>query len=114
MASKNDKSIITSLNQMAAAYGMEDNALFKSLIETYCTQIRVIQIMRDELEEADLAVSKEYVKGRENLYAHPLIKELPKHSDSATRTAGMIVDVIKKLGEKKDDTDEFEDFVDGK
>ena len=40
-----------------------------------------------------------------------LIKELPKHADSATRTADGIVKLIKELGTKGGDDDGFEAFV---
>ena len=38
------------------------------------------------------------MKGEKNDYAAPLVKELPKHSDAANRTAGIILDIIVKLG----------------
>ena len=48
------------------------------------------------------------MKGENNDYAAPLVKELPKHSDAANRTAGTILDIIVKLGRKtEDDEDQF-------
>lgn len=99
------------LRMLARAYGLEENPLLISQIEMYAVQQRVISMIREELNNSDAAVSKEYVKGRENLYAHPLIKELPKHADSATRTADGIVKLIKELGTKGGDDDGFEAFV---
>ena len=42
------------------------------------------------------------VKGRENVYANPIIKELPKHADSASRTLTTMLEIIKKLGYKQE------------
>ena len=102
---------VEELRALAKTYGLEENPLLISQIEMYAVQQRVISMIREELNSSDAAVSKEYVKGRENLYAHPLIKELPKHADSATRTADGIVKLIKELGTKGGDDDGFEAFV---
>ena len=51
--------------------------------------------------EESMTVSKEYVKNRLNVYANPLVKELPKHSDSANKTLAMMLDIIEKLGTKE-------------
>lgn len=87
---------------MAEAYGVAENALFLTALNQYCTQQKVIeQINNILLQEDSLLTKKEYVKNRENVYAHPLIRELPKHSDAANRTASVILDIIKTLGHKK-------------
>ena len=57
-------------------------------------------------------MTKEYVKGRENVYSHPLVKELPKHSDSANRTAATILDIIKTFGKEPVQKGKLEEFMD--
>lgn len=90
------------LLKMAKEYGVDDNALFKAQLQQYVTQQKVIEKINEVLlEEDSLMTKKEYVKNRENVYAHPLIRELPKHSDAANRTASVILDIIKTLGHKK-------------
>ena len=87
---------------MAEAYGVADNAMFLTALNQYCTQQKIIdEINRILLDEESLLSTKEYVKNRENIYAHPLVKELPKHSDAANRTANIILDIIKTFGHKK-------------
>lgn len=109
--SKVNKSI-RALRAMATEYGVEENALWMATMEQYVVQVRMIDMIRRELDKSDdLAVSKEYVKGRENIYAHPLVKELPKHSDAANRTCETLLDIIKVLGKKKEVTDGFDDFL---
>lgn len=91
--------------EMAKSYGVENNAMFLTALNQYCTQQKVIEtINKVLLEEDSLITTKEYVKNRENVYAHPLIRELPKHSDAANRTASVILDIIKTLGHKKSTT----------
>ena len=86
------------LLKMAKSYGVENNALFLAAAKQYDLQQRVIDLLREGIEEGDLTTQKTYLKGQANDYAAPLVKELPKHSDAANRTAGTILDIIVKLG----------------
>lgn len=97
---KNEKTTTYSkLMRLAQEYQVESNALFVAAARQYEIQSQVIDMIRDQLNSDGSAVStKEYVKGRENVYANPLIKELPKHSDSANRTLQTMLDIINKLG----------------
>lgn len=87
------------LLRMAKSYGVDKNALFVQAAEQYDTQMRVIQSIKDALDVGEtLTTSKEYIKGRENIYANPLVKELPKHADAANRTLQTMLTIIKELG----------------
>ncbi len=101
------------LLKMAKEYGVADNALFTTALQQYVTQQKVIaQINEILLEEDSLITKKEYVKNRANVYAHPLIRELPKHSDAANRTASVILDIIKTLGHKKTTGGKLQQLID--
>lgn len=96
------------LLEMAKSYGVENNALFLAAAKQYDLQQRVIDLLREGIEEGDLTTQKTYISGQANDYAAPLVKELPKHSDAANRTAGTILDIIVKLGQKTEaDEDQF-------
>lgn len=87
------------LMKLAKSYGVEKNALFIQAAEQYSVQAMVIKQIKAALEEEDdLLTSKEYVKGRENVYTHPLVRELPKHADSANKTLATMLEIITKLG----------------
>ena len=94
------------LLKMAKSYGVDKNALFLAAAEQYDLQQRVIRLMKEGIEEGDLTTQKTYLKGEKNDYAAPLMKELPKHSDAANRTAGIILDIIVKLGRPAEDDGE--------
>ena len=94
------------LLKMAKSYGVDQNALFLAAAKQYDLQQRVIAMLQDEIEEGDLTTQKTYLKGEKNDYAAPLVKELPKHSDAANRTAQTILDIIVKLGRKAVDEDD--------
>ena len=55
---------VEELRALAKTYGLEENPLLISQIEMYAVQQRVISMIREELNNSDAAVSKEYVKGR--------------------------------------------------
>ena len=86
------------LLKMAKSYGIDRNALFLAAAKQYDLQQKVIEMLKEGIEDGDLTTQKTYLKGEKNDYAAPLVKELPKHSDAANRTAGIILDIIVKLG----------------
>ena len=96
------------LLKMAKSYGVDQNALFLASAKQYALQQQVIDLLREGIEEGDLTTQKTYLKGQANDYAAPLVKELPKHSDAANRTAGTILDIIVKLGKPPADDDDME------
>ena len=90
------------LDAMAARYGVADNPLFIEALERYKKQTRLIGKMIREVNKAeDLIVSKEYVKGRENIVLHPLAKELPNHINAANKSLDTLVNLIKTLGHEQ-------------
>ena len=96
------------LLKMAKRYGVDQNALFLAAAKQYDLQQRVINLINEGIDGKDLTTQKAYISGEKNDYAAPLVKELPKHSDAANRTAQVILDIIVKLGQKpSEDEDEF-------
>ena len=90
--------------KMAKDYGIDKNALFLAAAEQYAVQQKVIDMIKAEIETAEsMTTEKTYLKGQKNEYAAPLVRELPKHADSATRTLISMVDIIHKLGKKPDE-----------
>ena len=101
------------LLQMAEEYGVEDNALFLSAANNYQIQKKLIDRISDAIDNSETVVSKEYVRYRENITAHPLVKELPKHVDSANKSLSTMLDIITKLGERRSVGDKLSQFDDG-
>lgn len=105
------KSTFDELLKMAEEYGVSDNALFISAAKQYGVQMKIIDSIEKILSDGDLMVSKEYVRNRENVYSHPLVKELPKHSDSANRTLSTMLDIITKLGKKAEPKSKIDEMM---
>ena len=96
------------LLRLAKSYGVDNNALFLAAAKQYDLQQKVIEMLKEGIEDGELTTSKTYISGQANDYAAPLVKELPKHSDAANRTAGIILDIIVKLGQKPVEEDAFD------
>ena len=95
------KTTYDELMELAKRYGVDKNALFLAAAKQYDLQQRVIGLIKQSIEEGDLTTQKTYIAGQANDYAAPLVKELPKHSDAANRTAQTMLDIITKLGREE-------------
>lgn len=103
MSKKGATTTYDGLMELAKEYHVENNAMFIAAAQQYQTQTQVINMIRDQLNDDGSAVStKEYVKGRENVYANPLVKELPRHTDSANKTLLAMLEIINKLGKRQE------------
>lgn len=97
--------------KMATEYGVADNPLFVQTLKNYETIQKAIEITNTILGADEMTISKEYVKGRENLYMHPAIKELPKQIEAANKTLDKMLDIIDRLGHKNTTGDELLDYI---
>ena len=89
---------------MAARYGVDKNALFVSAARRYDDQVKLIEKLRKQLEDDGLMVEHVNVKGDSNSDIHPLVAQLPKHSDTANKTLSVMLDIVTKLGKKDDES----------
>ena len=100
------------LMELARRYGVETNALFVASAKQYATQQKVIEKIREVLDAEDsLLATKEYVKGTPNVYANPLVRELPKHADSANKTLNTMLDIVIKLGRPQEVTSKLDELI---
>ena len=102
---------VSKVKAMAAEYGVAENPLFVQTLKNYETVQKAIELTNTVIEADDMTISKEYVKGRENLYMHPAIKELPKQIDAANKTVDKMMDIIDRLGKKNTTGDDLLDYI---
>jgi len=97
---------------LAEEYGVSDNYLFVTTYEQYRTQIEILEKLKKAINEDDILVEKEYVKGRKNLYTNPAVSEYNKTADSCHKTASTLMKIIKTLGvENANDSDPLMDML---
>lgn len=93
------KQTFDELLELAKEYGVENNALFLAAAKQYDLQMKVIEMLRESIEGNESMTCEKVYRGKEkNLYADPLVKELPRHTDSANKTLLTMLDIINKLG----------------
>lgn len=89
--------------KIAEASGVQTNFFFITTFKRYQVQINILNELEKKIKEDGALVTKEYVKGRGNLYANPAISEYNRTTDSANKTVSTLIKIIK--GFKGEDTD---------
>lgn len=102
---------VKKLMELGRKYKVDHEEDFIVAVKTFVEEAKLIDRMRKQLNEDGMTVTKEYVKGRENISAHPLIAEIPKHVDCANRLLQSMNAIIESRGQRleqeKDELDEF-------
>ena len=93
--------------RIAEEAGVQTNYFFLTTFRRYQTQISVLNKLEEIIAETDTLVTKEYVKGRENLYTNPAITEYNRTTDSANKTVSTLIRIIN--GFKQEDEEREED-----
>ena len=85
-AKKNNlNAVAKQLIEMAERGGVEQNFFFVTTFSRYKTQLNTLTRLQKEIDESDVLIEKEYVRGRPNIVANPAIGEYNKTS-TAHRT----------------------------
>lgn len=92
--------------RIAETYSVDKNFLFLTTFRRYQFQIGALEQLEDALNEDKLLVTKEYVKGRKNLYAHPALAEYAKMSTAADRTVATLIKIVNSFTEGEEDDGE--------
>ena len=101
--------------KIAEQYGVEKNFLFITTFKRYTVQLKVLQDLEKAISDNGATVTKEYVKGRKNLYTNPAIKEYNNAVNSANKTVSTLMSIIKTNSDKynPESNGEENDWLDG-
>lgn len=94
--------------RIAEEHGVEQNFFFITTFKRYQVQISILNELEKKINDDGALVTKEYVKGRANVYTHPAIGEYNKTSTSANQTVATLIKIIKSL-RNDEDSNEGED-----
>lgn len=103
------------IKEMAEEKGLEDNFFFLTTFERYLVQINILENLKAEIEDEGTTVSKEYVKGRKNLYTNPAINAFNRTTDSANKTVTTLLKILNgsSAGKKKEEKDPLLELING-
>ena len=91
--------------RIAEQYGVEQNFLFLTTFKRYQVQLTILNDLEKKIKEDGSLVTKEYVKGRGNIYTHPAIGEYNKTSTSANQTVATLIKIFKSLRDDESDNE---------
>jgi len=91
--------------RIAEEHGVEQNFFFITTFKRYQMQINILNELEETINNDGTLVTKEYVKGRGNVYTHPAISEYNKTSTSANQTVATLIKIIKSLRSDDDGND---------
>ena len=97
--------------RIAEEHGVEQNFFFLTTFKRYQVQITILNELEKKIKEDGSLVTKEYVKGRGNLYTHPAIGEYNKTSTAANQTVTTLMKIITTLRKDSDESDELMAFL---
>lgn len=88
---------IEDLIKMAENSGVEQSTFFLTTLDRYRVQLSILKDLEQVIKSEDAMITKEYVKGRKNLYANPAITEYNKTAVSANGTVQTLLKIITSL-----------------
>ena len=89
--------------EIAEKHGVEQNFFFITTFKRYQVQISILSQLEVSIKAKGPLVTKEYVKGRENLYTNPAIAEYNKTSTAANQTVQTLIKIITTLRNEDDE-----------
>ncbi len=104
-----------SIKELAEERGLENNFFFITTFERYLVQLDILDDLKAGIEEEGTTVTKEYVKGRGNLYTNPAINAFNRTTDSANKTVTTLLRILNGsgTGKKKEEVDPLLELING-
>lgn len=86
--------------EQAEKRGVSSNFFFATTFKRYQVQMKILSDLERAIAEYGTTVTKEYVKGRQNLVSNPAITEYNKTATAANGTVSTLINIIKALTEE--------------
>nr|DAN76696.1 MAG TPA: terminase small subunit [Caudoviricetes sp.] len=91
--------------RIAEETGVQTNFFFATTFKRYQVQLNNLTDLESAIRETGTLVTKEYVKGRANIYVNPAVTEYNKTTDSANRTVTTLMKIIKGFAKEDEERD---------
>lgn len=102
--------------KVAESYNVDKNFFFVTTFRRYMVQIKILNDLEASIKEDGVLVTKEYVKGRKNVYSHPAIQDFNRTTDSANKTVSTLMKIISRFSSddnSESDTDPLLQLING-
>lgn len=97
--------------KIAEESGAQSNFFFVTTFKRYQVQLNILNDLEKALKENGMTVSKEYVKGRKNLYSNPAISDYNRTTDSANKTVATLMRILKNYGVDESSNEEVDPLM---
>lgn len=84
--------------KIAEDAGVQSNFFFVTTFKRYQVQLNILNELEKSLKSDGMQVTKEYVKGRKNLYSNPAIQDYNRTTDSANKTVATLMRILRNFG----------------
>lgn len=91
--------------RIAEETGVQTNFFFVTTFKRYQVQLSNLSELEKAIKDTGTLVTKEYVKGRANIYVNPAVTEYNKTTDSANRTVTMLMKIIRGFAKEDEERD---------
>jgi hypothetical protein len=111
---KEKKSLQEQANEVlkqAEERGVSSNFFFVTTFKRYQVQMKILTELEAAINEYGATVTKEYVKGRQNLVANPAITEYNKTATAANGTVSTLINIVKSFANEPDAVDALSEFL---
>ena len=101
--------------KLAESSGVHTNFFFTTTFHRYLIQIKILEDLEQAIEDDGATVTKEYVKGRGNVYTNPAINAYNNTTNSANKTVSTLLKIVQgfKAEDKAKEVDPLIDIING-
>lgn len=102
---------VNQILEQAEERGVSSNFFFVTTFKRYQVQMKILTDLEKAIAEYGATVTKEYVKGRQNLVANPAITEYNKTATAANGTVSTLINIIKTLSDDEERGSKLQDLI---
>ena len=115
MEKKSLKEQASEILKLAEESGLQSNYFFVTTFQRYEVQLQILEELEQAIKDEGMLVSKEYVKGRKNLYTNPAVSDFNRTTDSANKTVSTLLKILKSFDveQAQEETDPLLDIING-
>ena len=115
MKNKDLKEQANEIMRLAEESGLQSNYFFVTTFQRYQVQMNILESLEEVIANEGMLVTKEYVKGRANLYTNPAVGDYNRTTDSANKTVATLLRIIKSFDAEtsNEETDPLMDIING-
>jgi len=92
---------VNSILEQAEARGVSTNFFFTTTFKRYQVQMATLARLEEAIREEGTTITKEYVKGRANLYINPAVAAYNQTTIAANGTVATLLKIVEGFADEK-------------